>query len=271
MDSKRGTLSVEEIVKLILGIAVFIFILLILFGVYNIVSGSLKEQQAKTVLNNIVYESGKMAVDETKEIIIESPKAWTIVKKENQLCFCEKIVGISCSGKNVCVDLNAYVSSSCSLVGTLGVTGGLSCVYVNSVPLKIYLTKEFGDRIEIDSLPYNPNGLTSSKYVGTISSLNANEKFRDFVVKYISTKLDLDKQNLIGYVNGLDFVKSANSENKFWRLRYDTMTGEPQYVSQINLDSVSKAEVDHARLNGVSVGGSLYNLEMDLYQIFPAN
>jgi len=88
MDSKRGTLSVEEIVKLILGLAVFIFILFILFGVYNIVSGSLKEQQAKTALENIVYEINKLESGASKEVIIESPKGWALLGRGNKVCYC---------------------------------------------------------------------------------------------------------------------------------------------------------------------------------------
>ncbi len=88
MDSKRGTLSVEEIVKLILGVAVFIFILFILFGVYNIVSGSLKEQQAKIALENIIYEIKNLSDGDSKEVLIESPKGWALVGRGKKVCYC---------------------------------------------------------------------------------------------------------------------------------------------------------------------------------------
>lgn len=89
MDSKRGTLSVDEIVKLILGLAVFIFILFILFGIYNIVSGSLKQQQAKTALDNIVYEIGNLSDGGSKEILIESPKDWVFLGRGKKVCYCD--------------------------------------------------------------------------------------------------------------------------------------------------------------------------------------
>lgn len=162
MDSKRGTLSVDEMVKLILGLVVFIFILLILFGVYNIVSGSLKEQQAKTALSNIVYEIGNLSDGGNKEILIESPKEWVFLGRGKKVCYCapqssmyplKSDVGVStayleknlqaCENFGVCQTIEDEVIFS-SVLNTCmpsAATKKLSDSYLKYIPDCIYVSQ----------------------------------------------------------------------------------------------------------------------------------
>lgn len=87
MVTKRGMLAVDEIIKLILGVAVFIFILFVLFFFGKMVSNTLHEEQAKNVLDNLVYELKGLKEGQDKLILIEGPAEWFFYSHANKLCF----------------------------------------------------------------------------------------------------------------------------------------------------------------------------------------
>jgi len=272
MRSKRGgTLAVEEIVKLVIGIGVFIFILFILFALGKIVASNLKEEQAKNTLDNIVYEARKLDIGSTKEMLLEGPKGWTLMMKDKDLCFCEKLSKSLCSGISVCKNIGSYISTPCSLTGTFQASGGgLFCIYMDKVPLKIYFVKEADSRINIDSKELNLDDSSvdgSSIYRTSILSLSWDQSFLDLVQKYLSSKLDSDKQNLNDYINNLNFIKTANLNGIYWRLSYETRDGAQQYIFQDDKNLVSDLGSEVDLRASVSVGDLTYLLKMELIPV----
>lgn len=87
MISKKGMLAIDEIIKLVLGIAVFIFILFILFAFGKIVSNSLREEQAQRTLENVVYEISKLPETDDKDLVIEGPTGWFFYSHADNFCF----------------------------------------------------------------------------------------------------------------------------------------------------------------------------------------
>jgi hypothetical protein len=173
MRSKRGgTLAVEEIVKLVIGIGVLIFILFILFALGKIVTSSLKEEQAKNTLDNIVFEiekANKNNIDSTSiassfNIIVEGPKKWILIyNQSDNLCICDwvlvfedidkKSTASLLEGKGSNMDYNlrescirlgtckkvspSYISpSSCNGLG-LNILSIDSCFFIEKVPSDI--------------------------------------------------------------------------------------------------------------------------------------
>lgn len=125
MVSKRGMLAVDEIIKLVLGVAVFIFILFILFFFGKMVGNTLHEEQAKNALDNLVYELKGLKDGQSKEILIEGPKDWMLLQipSTDKICICPADY-LSKIGNKEDIDTNRlYSYCSASAVKCLEVKG----------------------------------------------------------------------------------------------------------------------------------------------------
>jgi len=90
MNNKRGsTLSVEEVVKLVLGIMALVILMLLFVALLNIFIAHTKQQQAKSTIENIQYEVNRANEGETKEILVESPEDWILLFEGNRICSCD--------------------------------------------------------------------------------------------------------------------------------------------------------------------------------------
>lgn len=219
MRSKRGgTLAVEEIVKLVIGIGVFIFILFILFALGKIVASNLKEQQARNTLDNIIYEIEKMTEGQIKEVLIESPKDWALMGRNKEICFCEisselyplkseAASSISldksfevCKRRNICrtVDLELLFSQTkCSPYGKWLSSNKyyqvLNCLSVSRVPLSVTLERN-KDTVNIYS--------KESTYTGTeVSGWGAqNENCKIIDHMYSSSLINAGQNYVLPYI-----------------------------------------------------------------------
>lgn len=168
MVSKRGMLAVDEIIKLVLGVAVFIFILFLGYSFVKTIIGNHQEEQAMNTLERIVYEVNKGVPGEEIEFLIESPSKWMFVAEGNKICACpasknlfpnlderkklslqdvSKGVFNKCSSKNICVTVNKniHVPGTCAIGSAEGVLTGNTvmhssqCLYVDRVPKEAVL------------------------------------------------------------------------------------------------------------------------------------
>ncbi|MEI7718580.1 MAG: hypothetical protein WCI72_01835 [archaeon] len=92
MVSKRGMLAIDEVIKIILGVAVFIFIIFLLFAFGKIVSNTLREEQAQSTLSRVVYEIENLKDGVDKEVLIEGPANWFFYSSGDKFC----IISIKC-------------------------------------------------------------------------------------------------------------------------------------------------------------------------------
>jgi hypothetical protein len=210
MRSKRGgTLAVEEIVKLVIGIGVFIFILFILFALGKIVASNLKEEQARNTLDTIVYEIGKMTDGQTKEVFIESPKGWVIMANNTEVCFCSpisklysssvivdpvlqnKVFGI-CKAQNICKSINLDASISTSCVNSWGSIA--NCLQITQVPYGLQVDK--GSSV-VKLYPSSLGGAIRTIY----GSQNPGCSFSTDSIYYDQTLIKSDGRFLVRNIN----------------------------------------------------------------------
>jgi len=243
MRSKRGgTLAVEEIVKLVIGIGVFIFILFILFALGKIVTSNLKEEQAKNTLDNIVYEIGKLQNGEKSSVIIESPVKWMLVSNESKLCFCEqRIMGYwnaqvrkeefisKCLSQNICYDfkkkvnVTSYCNAGQTSEGSFWVSREIAwlktvpnCFYIDSVPKNIYIFKGV-DEFFFGSSPGSTSLFNSSGWDGKyiVHVVKQDETLGDIASRYrvnLEDILILEKQKgIFAKYLSEGYVRDANA------------------------------------------------------------
>lgn len=176
MGNKRGMLAIDEIVKLIIGICVLIFIIFLLFAFGGMVSSSFRQEQAKNTLDNIVYEINKVNLENIRtnhsagsfEFLVESPKDWIIMyNNSNQICICDSKlvknymklnigqfdsvktqyeVHNSCVNLGICekVPASYLTSSSCSGLLGLRVEKIEGCYILDKVPANIRIGVDKG-------------------------------------------------------------------------------------------------------------------------------
>lgn len=86
INKKGSTLLTEETIKIVLGIAIFIFFIMILVGVFKIFSNNNEKEKAKNTLEMIVYEMEHSEVGAVRSIIIEGPVDWIIFFENKSVC-----------------------------------------------------------------------------------------------------------------------------------------------------------------------------------------
>jgi len=285
MIAKKGSsLPVEEIVKIIIGVGVFIFILFVIFTLSKLVMGNLQEEQARNTLDNIVYEISKLDDGQTKEIIIESPKDWALIGRGKELCFCEissalypskTDVGTSssldasfavCKQTGICKDANMeliFSQTKCAPYGKW-LSGSkysevLNCLSISRVPLSVTLERN-KETVNIYS--------KESTYTGTdVTGWGAqNENCRISNFSYDSSLGDNGQSYVLPYLL-LNFsdcnlgILSASKVDFFLKCLTPFGSSEFHYPSDPSINSCESIEVSQeknfARFTSCAVSKSL--------------
>ncbi len=141
---KKGegsTLSIEETVKLvlgILGIVILISLSVALVGIFTEKNDLIKAQRALEDIKGIVegLEEG-----ETKEYVLEGPKDLHVWSVKEQLCICKKSIDEDstakkeiCLKRGVCEAINISIIDSC--------VGDMDCLDLKDVPLQIWINSQ---------------------------------------------------------------------------------------------------------------------------------
>lgn len=271
MNSKRGSLPVDELVKFFLGAIVLIAIIAILVIFFNIVSGTLHKQQAKTNLDNIAFEAEKMTDGQTREILIESPKDWVIMGRNRQLCSCKisselfplkseattsKSLDQSfdlCKKNGICKDINLELILSrakCApygyLIDSSRATQILSCLHISRVPFSVTLEKN-KDTINI----YSKESTWAGTAVSGWGAQNENCKISDF--NYNSSLIDAGQKYILPSFS-LEFsdcnlgILSASKVDFFLKCLKPTYgSTEFHYPASVSKNSCDSLEVSQER------------------------
>lgn len=170
---KRGDLSIEELVKLILGALVLVAIIVLLAQLVKIAHSNVQAEQANNTMNKLEYEIQRWNLPEgmEKEFLVESPVNYFIWAFNSKACICpkdflsnsdilksnnkESDIFKVCSSSGFCIsNINAEMFSG--QVGSMDSSGRpfdtqmmcpgyLShCVVIKTVPLFLKLKNESG-------------------------------------------------------------------------------------------------------------------------------
>jgi len=286
MISNRGMLAIDEVIKIVLGVAVFIFILILLFAFGRMVGNTLHEEQAKNTLDNLVYEIGKLTDGQIKEIIIESPKDWALMGRNKELCFC----GISsalyplttevqtsavldksfsvCKQTGICKNVNfelLFSQTKCAPYGkwisNLRYPVIPDCLSVSRVPLSVTLERK-KETVNIYS--------KESAYTGVeISGWGAqNEKCKITGFDYNHSLIENGQIYILPFVS-LNFsdcnlgILSASKVDFFLKCLNPYGSSEFHYPSDPSSNSCESIEVsqekNYTRFNSCAVSKSLFS------------
>ena len=173
---KRGDIGIEEVVKIIIAIAVLIILVVLFTTLMKVITGNLKADQAKNTLNNLVYEIEKLKDGQEKEFLVEGPVGWFLWTNQEKLCFfpysCLKTTALS---KNL--DFNAFDAQLLSNCPT-----------------------EFCNNIGKIDIPYNSIYFEGGTKIGLILQKYTPLGFISYYIPGSSllTQVDMDKSILIG-------------------------------------------------------------------------
>lgn len=218
INKKGSTLLTEETIKIVLGIAIFIFFIMILVGVFKIFSNNNEKEKAKNTLEMIVYEMEHSEVGAVRSIIIEGPVDWIIFFENKSVCmiaekdfFSERFdnskVCVS-SEKNAIYNFYGYKTCDSVLEGTSN--------YGNAIEVSIMETCF----VNIDKVP----------------KVFYFESTNDYFYVYLSSSAyDLYSGQKDCFVEDID-VKITQSTNK----KYNTLIG--MNFSNCNLSNLKYAK-----------------------------
>ena len=113
MKNKKGFLLGEETVKIVISLIVLVFLVILLFKLYNGVQDN-KLEQAKSSLNYLIEQINAEGVE---EVVIYNPEGWWITvwhdpnpdlcsKWDSCLCICDGNSIGDCDKKGVCKGFN---------------------------------------------------------------------------------------------------------------------------------------------------------------------
>lgn len=288
LGKKGQTWMTEETLKVIVAVVVIFLLVLLIWKIISIFMTNTEYEQAKVVVSDLEALANTMNSGDVKYFLVESPKTWAFLNNplSGKFCYCPRYVngvirqGLAkgnegqielCKQRSVCSNLKMNVYASGCDPGMGGISQvSFGCLYVDSVPYELKLTKDFQGNVKVEHFidsssnlpPVSPDSV-STIYTSSILTLNDDSKFQELIKNYLTTKSDSDKQLVVEYVSSLPFVQSANKDGKVWKINFDTggssldsLTIYPAGVSSLSYSSLT----DQVNLVLVSVGDTNYNV-----------
>lgn len=174
MLNKRGDLGTEEIVKIVLAIAVFVVIIILAVALIKIVNSNLKQEQAESTLERLVFEIDRIGYADKEVFLIDGPKDWFLFIRNDTsdnktLCICphrdttyrNQIDLLVCLNS---VDLCKKTKYSLDFFGE-----NIKYLQIIDIPYQVSILRHsyFSDNIdkEVVSIEHNLDQDQSSKYV----------------------------------------------------------------------------------------------------------
>lgn len=146
--NKKGEMTTEEIVKIILAVIGIGLLLYLSTSLYGIFTSKPKMEQATKNLESIVEIVNTIGEEEIRSFIIESPRDWDVLSfSENEnppvicndircLCFCDGADREDCDDKGVCRGVSSSISISFL---------GRDYIDLEEIPQEIFIKKLNGE------------------------------------------------------------------------------------------------------------------------------
>ncbi len=202
IKNKRAEGFLEsETLKIVLAVLCIALLLYLGVKLYGLFIKKTASEQASESLNQIMEKINGMKEGESSSFLITSPKGWSIMSSEEQLCICTfGQLGASdfrsekredafriCSESGFC----AKIKNKISPYDRCGYGAFESCLDLKNLPLKIYLEKK--------------QGIVLIKTQGEVTGVNALEKILNYkgdgsktVREIISEFIDVKDEKGVG-------------------------------------------------------------------------